>query len=239
MAARGLRPHPGPRQRPRHPRHPAGIRARHRPHSSRSPRPLATRRHPDPRCPGRTRTGGMNPVDTATARKRLEEMHDDLERSIAVLKGEHAADEGTFGYPPDPADAGANLSEADRTLAILEAAQSQRSQVLAALDQVAGGNYGICTECGRPVPEGRLEARPEAARCVACQSKADRLRRWAAAPLSAPGASGDRGGTPGGAAGGDGRGLYGLWRHGLCQPCPLRPPPSRPSSRARLPKCSA
>ena len=139
-------------------------------------------------------------MDTATARKRLEEMHDDLERSIAVLKGEHAADEGTFGYPPDPADAGANLSEADRTLAILEAAQSQRSQVLAALDQVAGGNYGICTECGRPVPEGlgRRAAGPP--------------RHWAAAPLSAPGASGDRGGTPGGAAGGDGRGLYGLWR---------------------------
>jgi DnaK suppressor protein len=27
------------------------------------------------------------------------------------------------------------------------------------------------------VPEGRLEAKPEAARCVACQGKRDRLRR--------------------------------------------------------------
>ncbi len=116
-------------------------------------------------------------MDTATARKRLEEMRDDLDRSIRVLKGEHPADDGMVGYPPDPADAGANLSEADRTLAILEAAERQRSQVVAALDRLATGNYGVCAGCGRPVPEGRLEARPEAARCVACQSKADRLRR--------------------------------------------------------------
>jgi RNA polymerase-binding transcription factor DksA len=27
------------------------------------------------------------------------------------------------------------------------------------------------------VPEGRLEARPEAARCVRCQAKYDRMRR--------------------------------------------------------------
>jgi RNA polymerase-binding transcription factor len=119
----------------------------------------------------------MNPVDTATARKRLEEMRDDLDRSISVLKGEHPADDRTSGYPADPADAGANLSEADRTLAVLEAAQGQRSQVVDALLRLDGGKYGTCTECGKPVPEGRLEARPEAARCVACQSKADRLRR--------------------------------------------------------------
>jgi len=31
------------------------------------------------------------------------------------------------------------------------------------------GTYGQCVDCGKPVPEGRLEARPEASRCVACQ----------------------------------------------------------------------
>jgi DnaK suppressor protein len=116
-------------------------------------------------------------VDTATARKRLEQMRDDLDRSIAVLQGEHPADEATSGYHADPADAGTNLSEADRTQAILEAAQLQRTQVIEALDRLAADTYGTCTQCGKPVPEGRLEARPEAARCVACQAKADRLRR--------------------------------------------------------------
>jgi len=116
-------------------------------------------------------------VDTATHLKRLEEMRAELDRSIAVLRGEHPVNEGGSGYPVDQADAGTSLSEADRTQAILEAAQHQRAQVLEALDRLADGTYGICTQCGRAVPEGRLEARPEAARCVACQAKADRLRR--------------------------------------------------------------
>ncbi len=116
-------------------------------------------------------------MDTATSLKRLEEMRDELDRSIAVLQGERPAEEGGSGYPADQADAGTTLSETDRTQAILEAAQHQRAQVLEALDRLANGTYGICTQCGRPVPDGRLEARPEAARCVVCQAKADRLRR--------------------------------------------------------------
>jgi DnaK suppressor protein len=118
----------------------------------------------------------MDPVDTATARKRLDEIRHGLDRSIAVLRGEHP-EEATSGYPLDPADAGSNLTEVDRISAILDAAQRQRTEVLDALDRLEHGSYGMCVGCGRPVPEGRLEARPEAARCVSCQSKLDRQRR--------------------------------------------------------------
>lgn len=118
----------------------------------------------------------MDPVDTATARKRLDEIREGLDRSIAVLQGE-SPEESTSGYPLDPADAGSNLTEADRITAILDAAQRQRTEVLDALDRLEHGRYGTCVDCGRPVPEGRLEARPEAARCVGCQSKLDRQRR--------------------------------------------------------------
>lgn len=116
-------------------------------------------------------------MDTATALKRLEEIRDDLERSIAVLQGENNhADASAAGYPQDPADAGANLSEADRSQAVLEAARQQRGEVLAALGRIQEGGYGTCVDCSDHVPEGRLEARPEAARCVRCQSKRDRAR---------------------------------------------------------------
>jgi DnaK suppressor protein len=115
-------------------------------------------------------------VDTATARKRLEEIRDSLDRSIAVLQGENHADDAAAGYPRDPADAGANLSEADRSEAVLEAAQEQRVLVLDALTRLDSGGYGTCVDCGDSVPEGRLEARPEAARCVRCQAKHDRAR---------------------------------------------------------------
>ena len=116
-------------------------------------------------------------MDTATARKRLEEIRHDLDRSIAVLRGENHRDDSVSGSPQDPADAGANLSEADRSQAVLEAAQRQRTQVLEALSRLDEGKYGQCVDCGDEVPEGRLEARPDAARCVRCQSKRDRGRR--------------------------------------------------------------
>jgi DnaK suppressor protein len=104
-------------------------------------------------------------------------MRHDLDRSIAVLQGENHRDDSVSGSPQDPADAGANLSEADRSQAVLEAAQRQRTQVLEALTRLDDGKYGQCVECGNEVPEGRLEARPDAARCVRCQSKRDRGRR--------------------------------------------------------------
>ncbi|MCP9970793.1 TraR/DksA family transcriptional regulator [Actinomadura madurae] len=44
----------------------------------------------------------------------------------------------------------------------------------AALDRIGAGTYGRCVGCGHPVPEGRLEARPDAARCIPCQTKHDR-----------------------------------------------------------------
>ena len=116
-------------------------------------------------------------VDAVVTRKRLEEMLDGLDRSIAVLKGEAPAPEDGPSNSLDPADAGANLSETDRTEAVLHSAQQQRGKVLAALTRMNEGTYGLCVDCGRPVPDGRLEARPDASRCVACQARYDRRHR--------------------------------------------------------------
>ena len=110
-------------------------------------------------------------MDTAVARKRLEETRDDLERTIAVLQGEHPGPTASTGYPQDSADAGSILSETDRTEAILESAREQRDEVLAALARLDKDTYGQCVDCGHEIPEGRLDARPDAARCVNCQSK--------------------------------------------------------------------
>ena len=116
-------------------------------------------------------------MDVIAVRQRLEEIRSELDRSITVLKGN--GDQATWSgdYPQDPADVGANLSEADRSEAVLAVARRQRSDVLDALHRIDLGTYGTCVDCAGPVPEGRLEAKPEAARCVACQGKLDRMRR--------------------------------------------------------------
>jgi len=113
-------------------------------------------------------------VDTATARARLEEIRGQIDRSILVLQGEHPSRRAAVDSPQDPADAGTTLSETDRTEAALAAVQTQRRLVMDALVRIERGSYGLCADCAKPIPEGRLDARPEAARCVACQSKRDR-----------------------------------------------------------------
>jgi len=116
-------------------------------------------------------------MDVTMARQRLEEICDELDRSITVLNGDAVQAATSRDYPQDPADAGANLSENERSAAVLAVARRQRSDVLAALHRIDLGTYGTCADCGGMVPEGRLEAKPEAARCVACQARLGRLRR--------------------------------------------------------------
>ena len=113
-------------------------------------------------------------MEISVARKRLEEMRDDLDRTVTVLQGEHPLVRGGIA---EAADAGANLPEADRNQAAVQAALEQRVEVMAALARVDGGSYGRCVDCGNEIPEPRLEARPTTTRCVPCQSKRDRRRR--------------------------------------------------------------
>jgi DnaK suppressor protein len=113
-------------------------------------------------------------MDISVARKHLEEMRDGLDRTILVLRGEHPR---VRGGAAEAGDAGANLTEADRNEASVEATLEQRTEVLAALARIDDGTYGNCVDCGHEIPEPRLEARPATARCVPCQSKRDRRRR--------------------------------------------------------------
>ena len=47
--------------------------------------------------------------------------------------------------------------------------QDTIAEIDAALARIDAGTYGTCTQCGAAIPEERLELRPFAATCVACQ----------------------------------------------------------------------
>lgn len=48
-----------------------------------------------------------------------------------------------------------------------------------ALQRVQTGQFGICRECGETIPDGRLEAQPEAATCISCQQALEQHLRSA------------------------------------------------------------
>lgn len=70
---------------------------------------------------------------------------------------------------------GVTLSaEWSRLSGLLEAALRDLEQAEAAIARWDAGSYGICIDCGEPIPAGRLEARPFADRCVPCAERAGR-----------------------------------------------------------------
>ncbi|MEU6737946.1 TraR/DksA family transcriptional regulator [Streptosporangium sandarakinum] len=110
-------------------------------------------------------------MEASTARMRLESTLTEIDRSIVVLRG----DPSTRGDLPG-SDAGSVLTDTDRDRALLEAAVQHRRAVVEAIARLDAGRYGLCVDCGAAVPEGRLQARPEAERCVPCQSRRERRR---------------------------------------------------------------
>lgn len=49
-------------------------------------------------------------------------------------------------------------------------AEQRALEAKEALLRLAEGTYGVCADCGTDIPKARLRARPEATRCLECQS---------------------------------------------------------------------
>lgn len=62
-------------------------------------------------------------------------------------------------------------AEWSRLEGLRRAAQHRLTEVDRAIANEAGGTYGICERCGRPIAPGRLEALPTATTCVACAGR--------------------------------------------------------------------
>ena len=47
---------------------------------------------------------------------------------------------------------------------------AEMARIRLAIARIDAGGYGVCTACGEDIEEARLDAVPEAARCVACSA---------------------------------------------------------------------
>ena len=75
----------------------------------------------------------------------------------------------------DAPDAGTNIVDRSRALALAELAATNAAAVDNALGRLSAGTYGTCEGCGTRIPLARLRALPEATVCVACKRAGSRL----------------------------------------------------------------
>ena len=72
----------------------------------------------------------------------------------------------------EDSDAQVNTAR-DLEFAINEHETAELAAIDAALARLQAGTYGHCTDCKATIPDARLDAAPEAARCVGCQAKTE------------------------------------------------------------------
>ena len=93
--------------------------------------------------------------------RRLADLTSDFEGVVAASRDTNADDE----HDPE----GATIAfERSQVAALVRQARHDLAEVDAALARVDAGTYGVCGRCGRPIAEGRLEARPAARLCIGC-----------------------------------------------------------------------
>lgn len=120
----------------------------------------------------------MNIRSIAPYKERLLAQRASLHEQLQTLRGgdmgrvEASADH--FGGHPD--STAQTHTARDLELALDAHESAELDQVEAALQRIENGNYGQCSDCGVAIPSARLDAAPEAPRCMDCQEKTEALR---------------------------------------------------------------
>jgi RNA polymerase-binding protein DksA len=116
----------------------------------------------------------VSAIDTDRFRTMLEEersrvvaaidnLHNEHPGSISDETGEEAV------YDNHLADTATETYDRELDYSLEENSEHVLAEIDAALKRIDDGTYGQCTNCGKQIPEERLEARPYATLCIDCQ----------------------------------------------------------------------
>lgn len=114
----------------------------------------------------------MNAMQTTVYKERLEKEKQVLEERMGSVGRRNPAVPGDFEPVPTERGAAADLvDQADVTVsreentAILSDLEARYDAVLAALEHIEKGTYGVCAVGNEPIEPARLDADPAAATC--------------------------------------------------------------------------
>src|SRR6516162_9487576 len=97
-------------------------------------------------------------IDVEKVQTRLETKHIELRREIAVMLDEEASLGHSGLGVEDMEEIAQVLQEYGQDESILQNQRHLLSAIEEALNRLHDGTYGICIDCGQPIPEKRLEA---------------------------------------------------------------------------------
>lgn len=105
-------------------------------------------------------------------RARQATLRGEIRAALAASSEERHRD--LAGMVHDAADDSVADLLTDVNLTGMDRDARELTAVTAALARLAGGTYGVCIDCGGDIGYQRLEAQPEAARCIECETRRER-----------------------------------------------------------------
>lgn len=97
------------------------------------------------------------------SQRRLTELTQDFDAVVAGARDANVDDE----HDPE----GSTIAfERSQVQALIRQTEHRLREIDAALGRLDAGTYGTCANCGEPIGDGRLEARPVARTCIRCAS---------------------------------------------------------------------
>lgn len=110
----------------------------------------------------------MNAIDVIEARQQLEQERSRLADIVEALRADAEATEAETSSA-DRADRGRATSELETDVGLRGDLERQLTEIIAAIERVDAGTYGLCESCGTGIPAERLSILPAARYCVAHQ----------------------------------------------------------------------
>jgi len=78
---------------------------------------------------------------------------------------------------PDPTDRASLESDRNFELRIRDRERKLIIKMQEAIKRIDDGTFGICDDCGGPISEKRLMARPVTTQCIECKTKQERMEK--------------------------------------------------------------
>jgi DnaK suppressor protein len=104
----------------------------------------------------------LKKIETDLLKRKLE-----LEQKLTEMSKEQFSD----GQVQDPGDQALTATMESLRMSLQDAEVEEYRGISKALERIKDGTYGICTDCGNPISEKRLQSFPGTMRCLACQER--------------------------------------------------------------------
>ena len=102
--------------------------------------------------------------------QKINELLDEAEKTVSEMTNEKV----NF---PDPTDRASLESDRNFELRIRDRERKLIAKMQEAIKRIDDGTFGVCEDCGGPISEKRLMARPVTTLCIECKTKQEKLEK--------------------------------------------------------------